>query len=329
MSSHKNPHDIFSRVDTTLTLPQVLELATNAYNLGGVQKSALILTGYQDCNIDLETAQGRFVVKIFSSEKTKQRITDVLAGYISCRTLGINVPILRKTADNHAYLEVPGVSHPLYLSVFEFFDGKPLTKTPATTEDIAAISGMIATVHKLQKPIPNYFDTMGIVRVAHEYKNKSDALSADEQAKIVPIINKFQRINLKTLPQSIIHGTPEKENILKSATGELCLLDLGCMDYNASVLDIATMIANFTLYVAEEKRVHIIRTIIDAYNVIRPVTPAELAVLPALIRAQYAAYIIGMSFRMRREHDMTKQTQTWLDRGWDGFRAYAAVRKIL
>lgn len=329
MSSHKNPHDIFSRVDTTLTLSQLLDLATNAYNLGGIQKSTPILTGYQDCNIDLETSHGRFVVKIFSSEKTKQRISDVLAGYISCRKLGINVPLLRETTAKQTYLELSGVAHPLYLSVFEYFEGKPLTKTPVTTEDLIAISGMIAKIHQLHKPIPNYYDTLGIISVAREYKNKSEALSSDEQTKIVPVINKFQRINLKALPQSIIHGTPEKENILKSAGGELCLLDLGCMDYNASVLDIAVFIANFTLYVSEEKRAHIIRTIIDAYNAIRPITPAEMTILPALIRAQYAAYIIGMSFRMRREHDMTKQTQTWLDRGWDGLRSYAAVRKIL
>lgn len=329
MSSHKNPHDIFSRVDTTLTLSQLLELTAKAFNLGAIQKSAPILTGYQDCNIDMYTSHGRFVVKIFSSEKTKQRIIDVLTGYVSCKKLGVNVPTLRETTNGHLYLETNGITHPLYLSVFEYFDGKPLTKTPVTTDDLAAISGMIGNIHKLQKPIPNYYDTLGIVSVAREYKNKSEALSPDEQAKIVPIINKFQRINLKAFPQSIIHGTPEKENVLKNAGGALCLLDLGCMDYNASVLDIAVLIANFTLYVTEEKRTHIIRTIIDAYSAIRPITPTELAALPVLVSTQYAAYIIGMSFHMRREHDMTKQTQTWLDRGWDGLNAYMLMKKIL
>lgn len=329
MSSHKNPHDIFSRVNTTLPLSEVLDLITKAYGLPGIQKSTPILTGYQDCNIDIETAGGRFAVKIFSSEKTKQRITDVLAGYTSCRKLDINVPILRETTDGRLYHELQGVTHPIYISVFNFFDGKPLTKTPATTGDLATISRWLASIHKLHKPVSRYYDTMGIVNAALEYKTKSDALSADEQAKIIPVIKKLLRINLSTLPQSVIHGTPEKENILKNAAGELCLLDFGCMDYNASVLDLAIMIANFTLYVPEEKRTLMIRTIIDAYNAERPITAAELTALPALIRAQYAAYIIGMSFRMRKEHDMTKQTQTWLDRGWDGLNSCAGMKKIL
>lgn len=327
MSSH-NIHDIFTRVDSTLPLAQVLKDTAKAFALGEIQKATPIVTGYQDCNIDLETSKGKFVVKIFASDKTKQRVTDVVTGYVKSKKAGIPVPALVEATDGSFLLETPGATHTSTICVFSYFEGKPLTKTPVTDEDLIALTKMTAVMHGMQKPITRYYDTMGIANIATEYKKKSEALSPDEQAKITPIVNKVTRLNLSTFPQSIIHGTLEKENVLKNSAGELCLLDLGCMDYNASVLDIATMLANFTLYISDEKRKHISQLIIDTYQQSRTLTPLELTALPALIRAQYAAYIIAMTYHMRKEHDMTKQTQTWLDRGWDGIKAYASVRKL-
>lgn len=328
MSSH-NIHDIFTRVDSTLPLTQILAKAARTFNLGAIKKTTPILTGYQDCNIDLETDKGRFVIKIFSADKTKQRITDVTGGYIKSKKAGIPVPILLETTDGGHLMEIAGANHPSYACAFAFFEGKPLTKTPVSDEDIVTLTRIMATMHRMQKPIHRYYDTMGIINIAAEYKKRSDALLPGEQTLIIPIINKIQRMNLSAFPQSIIHGTLEKENVLKNSSGELCLLDLGCVDYSASVLDIATFLANFTLYVTDEKRKHITRLVIDTYQAERPLTPSELTALPTLIRAQFAAYIIGMTYHMRRKHDMTKQTQTWLDRGWDGLKTYTNVRKLL
>ncbi|MCL4200084.1 phosphotransferase [Patescibacteria group bacterium] len=322
-------NDIFTRVDSVTALPQVLEQIAVAYGLGAIATSSPILTGYQDCNIDLSAANGRFIIKIFASDKTKERIDDVITGYTTLRKNGVPVPVIKTTLDGRTLWETPGNQHTSYACVFEYFEGKPFTKTQPTDHDIASLTTMLANIHNTKHLTPHYYDTMGIVNLPGEYKLKSGALSAEELSKISPVVSQFQRIPVATFPKTLIHGTPEKENVLKNANGELCLLDLGCMDYNAAILDIATLIANFALYVTEEKRKQFIHLILDTYNNTRQITPAERAALPSLIRAQYAAYVIAMTYHMRKNHDMTKQTQVWLDRGWDGLKAFTHVRKLV
>lgn len=322
-------NDIFSRVDSSVPLPQVLETVVRDFQLGPVEKFVPILTGYQDCNIDLHTSGGRFVVKLFSSEKTQERINDVIAGYISCQAAGVPIVPLKTSIHGAQRFEIPGKHHPSYGCVFEYIEGKPFTKTPVTDADLVAMSQALARIHTIRKTVRRYYDTMGIINAPHEYKLKQDALSSDEQSQIAPVISKLSRITFSGFHHGIIHGSMEKENILKNTNNEICILDLGCMDYAPTILDIATLIANMTLYTTDEKKRHIIHEIITAYTSNVSLDTTELTALPTLIRGQYAAYIIGMTHRMRKEHDMTKQTQTWLDRGWDGLKAYADIRKLL
>ncbi len=321
--------EIFSRVDSTQPLAQVLQMATHSFGLGDIQTYAPILTGYQDCNISLVTSSGRYVVKLFSKEKTKRRIDDVIWAYTTFAKHNVPVPVLCATPDNRYIMEIPGNIHPSFLCVFTYFAGKPLTRGPTTDTDLVTLTCAMATIHTMQHSIGRYYDTLGITNLTEEYKKKSDALSADERARIVPVISAFRKIHLSSLPQSIIHGTYEKENVLKNPDGNLCLLDFGCMDLTASVLDIATFIANFTLYLDTDKRSHVIRVILDTYQSVRPITPDERSALLPLIRSKYAAYAVVMSYHMRVEHDLTKQTQTWLDRGWDGLRTYEKMKRLV
>ncbi|HLD25323.1 MAG TPA: phosphotransferase [Patescibacteria group bacterium] len=308
--------DFFSRVDSRTPLPDLLKHVAERFELGTVNHYEPILTGYQECNIDLTTTNGRYVVKIFSKEKTKLRIDDIIWGYMHLKK-DIPLPVIKPTKDGHHVLEIPG---PSYLCVFDYFEGKPLTQTPITDADLSSLTLSLSSLHKNPKTIDHYYDTMGIVNVAREYALKKDALFPDEQSLIEPVITKLQRIKLSSFRQSIIHGSMEKENVLKNSAGELCILDLGCMDYNASILDIATFIANFTVYLNEEKRKNFTELILTTYQQSHPLTRDELTALPTLIRAQYVAYIIVMTHKMRKLHDMTKQTQTWLDRGWGGLK---------
>lgn len=321
--------DPLHRIDIALPIEEVVKKTALEFQLGDVLAFSVLSAGYQECNIDLRTASGRFVVKIFSREKTKHRIDDVMWGYSRFHKLGSLLPNPRTMKDGSYVLEIPGGTQPAFLAVFDFFAGKPLTQTPVTDTDIVVVTRAVATIHKSPKTIGRYYDTLAIMNLEAEYEKKSDTLFADEIALIKPVIAKLHKLKISSFRHSVIHGSVEKENVLKNAEGTLCLLDLGCMDYNASVLDIATFIANFSAYLTEEKRNNLIQLILAAYQQSIPLTLPELAALPTLIRAQCAAYIIGMTYHMRKDHDMSKQTQTWLDRGWDGLRAFEKVSRII
>lgn len=313
--------DIYSdRVDSLLSLPDALNLTAKTFELGAITHYEPILTGFQECNVDITTVNGRYVVKIFSKEKTKKRIEDVIWGYQTFKINGVPMPTIRPNSQGEYCMEFSGREKSSHLCVFDYVEGKPLTQTSVSDEDIQNLTRAMSRIHAVTKPIDRYYDTLGIVNIAHEYVLKKEVLFPDEQTIIEPVITKLKRIKLASFRQSIIHGTLEKENVLKNSSGELCLLDLGCMDYNASIVDIATFIANITVYLDAIKRNHVVDLILKTYQQTHTLSHDELTALPILIRAQYAAYIIVMTYKMRKLHDMTKQTQTWLDRGWGGLK---------
>jgi len=322
--------DPIHRIDTALPIDDVVKKAAIAFGLGDILTYSVIPTGYQEYNIDLTASSGKFIIKIFSHDKPRSRITDVIWGYTRLASLGVPLPTLKTIHDNGYIMEIPAVRQAAsFLCVFEYFTGKPMTQIAATDADLATLTRALITIHKTKKTIGRYYDTLGIANLEAEYEQKGDALFPDETALIKPVISKLHKIPVASFHQSIIHGSMEKENVLKNTGGSVCILDLGCMDYNASVFDIATYIANFSAYLPESKRINVTNVILTEYQKSLPLTPAELAALPALIRAQYAAYIVGMTHHMRKDHDMSKQTQTWLDRGWDGLRAYANVKSLI
>lgn len=321
--------DPLRRIDIALPIEEVVKKAAFEFRLGDVQTFSIIVTGYQECNIDLRASSGRFVIKIFSREKTKQRVDNVVWAYSRFHKLGVPLPMLKTTGSGSYVFAIPDGSQSTYLMVFEYFSGKPLTQTPVTDADLTAITRAIVSIHKSPKIIGRYYDTLGVMNLAEEYEKKSDAMFPDEIVLIKPVIAKLHKLKISSFRHSVIHGSVEKENVLKNTEGAICLLDLGCMDYNASVLDLATFIANFAAYLTDEKRTTLTRHVLTIYQQSIPLTPAELTALPTLIRAQCASYIIGMTYHMRKDHDMSKQTQTWLDRGWDGLRAFEKVSRII
>jgi Ser/Thr protein kinase RdoA (MazF antagonist) len=321
--------DSYSRVGSTLPLPTVIQQIVHIYALGDVTSIAAIPGGYQDYVVDVTTNQGRFIVKIFSKEKPTERIHDILWAHAAFTKADLPCVMPLHTTEKQSYIQIQDGNGALSASVFPFIAGKTLTRTPVTDTDLEVLTKTLITIHNTPHILHQYYNPLGIMNLPAEFAGKQQALTPDEVSLISPIIAKLHKLKLSSLPQSIIHGSMEKDNVIKDTTGTMHVLDFGSVDYNASVLDIATYVANFTLYVDPVRRIQIIHHILDTYQTSRTLTPPELSALLTLIRSQYAAYVVGMTYRMRKEHDMTKYTQTWLDRGWDGLRAYAGVKRIL
>lgn len=321
--------DSYSRVGSTLPLPTVIQQIVQTYALGNVMSIAAIPGGYQDYMADVTTSQGRFVIKIFSRKTPTERINDILWAHAAFTKADLPCLMPLPTKEKQSYVPIQDGNGTLHASIFPFITGKTLTRTPVTDTDLVTLTKTLITIHNTPHVLYPYYNPLSIVNLPAEYADKQQALTPDEVSLISPIIVKLHKLKLSSFPQSTIHGSMEKDNVIKDTVGTMYIGDFGSIDHVASILDIATFIANFTLYVDPVRRIHIIHHILNTYQTSRTLTSPELSALLTLIRSQYAAYVVGMTYRMRKEHDMTKYTQTWLDRGWDGLRTYAGVKRIL
>lgn len=299
---------LLSRIDILGTLEQLLARVATAYQLGSIQSYTIFDNGYQELNVLLITTTGRFVIKIFSKEKTLQRIRDNIWGYLTLQKNGILTPTLQKTRIGEYIFSTEGKLRTTYLCVMNYFYGSYLHAEDARSNDISTLAQYMAAIHSHTKRIHRYHDTMGLVNLVSQYNKFKSYLPPDLFALVEPVVKKFSSLPLQRFRHSIIHGTFEPENILKNKHGDLCLLDLGCMDYNASIIDIATFFANFTIDLSLDKRRKITNTFLQTYQSIRSLTSKELASLPSLVCSQYAVYIIRTNYYRVKLKDATQQT---------------------
>ncbi|MEK7544119.1 MAG: phosphotransferase [Patescibacteria group bacterium] len=316
------------RPDIKESLDDFLHDVANVFQLGTIKKFSRFPFGYQELNIKLETSQGIYAVKTFSREKPLSRVKENIQGYLEFPKLGIPMPKLLVTNNNETILITEGKHQKVYTCVMEYFEGKSFLQLPVTKRDVIQITKCMAYIHQSKLKPAHYYDTLGIVNFEYIYEKQVDTLSAQDNNEIKQTLKEFQRINLTKFHQSVIHGTLERENILKNSQGAYCILDLGCMDYNASIVDIATFLANFTIDMDGEETVEMIKESLTEYQKFHMLTADERLALPILIEAQYAILVMGMTHAMKMEHDDSKQTNRWLEFGKHGLKKFQGIHSL-
>lgn len=313
------------RPDIKGSLDDFLQHVSSVFQLGTIKKNLRFPLGYQELNIKLETSQGVYVVKTFSKEKPLSRIKENIQGYLEFSKLGVPMPKLRVTKDNESILIMKGKHQEVYSCVMEYFEGKSFLNLPVTKRDVMKITRFMASMHQSKFKPTHYYDTLGIVNFRHIYDQQAHVIPVQEKNEIKRTLEEFQQTNLAKFHQSVIHGTLERENVLKDAQGAYCILDLGCMDYNASIVDMATFLANFTIDMDEKATVQMIRDVVAEYQRLQALTADERLALPLLMKTQYAILVIGMMHALKTEQDDSKQTKHWLEFGKHGLKKFHEI----
>lgn len=313
------------RPDIRGSLDDFLQHVSYVFQLGTIRKFLRFPLGYQELNIKLETSQGVYVVKTFSKEKPLSRVKENIQGYLEFSKMGVPMPRLQVTKNHESILITKGKHQEVYSCVMEYFEGKSFLKLPITKRDVMKITRFMAYMHQSKLKPTHYYDTLGIVNFRHIYDQQAHILPVQEKNEIKRILEEFQQINLAKFRQSVIHGTLERENVLRDAQEAYCILDLGCMDYNASIVDMATFLANFTINMNGKETVQMIRDVVAEYQRLQALTTDERLALPLLIKTQYAILVIGMMHALRTERDDSKQTKHWLEFGKHGLKKFQEI----
>lgn len=313
------------RPDINGSLDNFLQHVSNVFQLGTIRKFLRFPLGYQELNIKLETSQGVYVVKTFSKEKPLSRVKDNVQGFIEFPKIGVPMPKLLTTKNNEFILISKGKHQEVYSCVMVYFEGKSFLKLPVRKPDLMKITKFMARIHQSKLKPMNYYDTLGIVNFQDVYVQQAHALPAQERNDIQRTLEEFRLIDLSKFRQSVIHGTLERENVLKDAQGTYCILDLGCMDYNASIVDMATFLANFTIDMDGKETIQTVRSVVAEYQKFHTLTADERLTLPLLMKIQYSILLIGMRHAIEIEHDDSKQTKHWLEFGKHGLKKFQEI----
>lgn len=317
-------HALLSRVDSELELFGLLQKVAADYDLGGLIAYDIIQIGYEELNVRVTTTRQTVVVKIFSKDKTYDVVHSYIRGWGEFSHIGIPVPKLLEHRDGPVY-EAQGKVNSLYLCVMEYFDGQSFTDLEPTEEDFRALTYYLARINTLSFKVTSSYDSWGTANLVREFEAKIHHLDYHDLHLIRPTVEAFRVVDFSLFRKCIIHGDLQRNNVLKNAIGEYCILDLGCMTFGIAAVDLAIFLALFCFNPERmETSSRISQVVINEYMRQHDLTQVELNAIPLLIEATYAAYLIASSYALS-VGDSSQQSQDWLSLSREALRQLRAT----
>jgi len=307
---HKDLILLLYRTNLSMPFNEFLQNVAASYpKIGNIISFQPIIEGYEDANILLLTTTGKFVIKIFFKGRSKGNVESYIRIVEEAQKIG--VPVAKLVAGVNGNLSYASKDKtPYYLT--DFFDGKDFKNVTPTIEDMLQVTKYLAKLNTLTFPVVDCYDSWGNKNLIAEYEKNKEKLSPAQNETLVPIVEDVRRLDFSKFSVSIIHGDMQRKHILKDAKGKYCLLDFGCAANGPKVIELSTFLAWFCLGLFDNwvNRREIVSRVLAQYASVHHLTKYELAALPVLTYASYAAYYLK-TCQLRREGDKSRETLEW------------------
>ena len=275
------------------------------YPIGAVTEIKEILEGYEDANFKLTTNQGCYFLKIFSKERNN--IRDYVHIINEANAIGVPTTKLIKTNDGRDLLQQGNV----FCFVADFFHGRNFYQTSPTANDILNTTKAIAQLNTLNFPVLEEYDSWGNKNFLIEYNKNGKKLNLDDQKLFNHVAQELQSLNYTDCKNGIIHGDMQRKHVLKNEKNEYCIIDYGCARNDYLVYELSTHLAWFCFDEENYSQWPSIEKIaIEEYQKIHQLPSQELLLLPPLIKAAYANYLL-QSQLLINSGDTSEQTRIW------------------
>lgn len=268
-------------VYTHLTKREASELAAD-YGLPKLVGVKPVPEGSVNTHYVLETAKGRFVVKIdeVKSELEVKRELDLL---LFLRKHGLPCPV--PLADNRGrhYRDWGGK----HLSVYKYIDGHTVAPAKLTLGQLENVGRVLADLHLIgktyKKGVENRF---GFERVSEIYNGVRTRLPPYLR-KIVRTLDEeveYLRNYLENkLPKGIIHGDLFSDNIMFKGEKVVAVLDFEAAGRGKFIFDLATAV-NALCFEDDRYSLERFQSLIGGYEALRTLSLAEWDAFPNELR---------------------------------------------
>jgi Ser/Thr protein kinase RdoA (MazF antagonist) len=271
----------------------------------GLEGSLTPLTSERDQNHRLDTAEGRFTLKLANPAEpaalTEFQTLALLR--VAHRAPDLPTPRIIATLDGRPVLPTPDGA----LRLLGWLSGTVLADLPRSAA-LAAATG--AALGRLDAVLADFHHPAADHRLLWDIRNAADLaplLSAlpDELApRITACLEHFRTATvpaLARLPRQVIHGDFNPHNLLADSTDPSRLagiLYFGDMALSHRVCDLAVA-ASYLIDPAEPANLLI--PLATAYHRVNPLTVAELRLLPELITARLVTTLTISAWRAARQ----------------------------
>lgn len=278
------------------------------YKLGRVISYKKIEIGYEDNNFILKASSGKYMVKVFGNYRDIAECRRYLSILEAAQLAGVSTPKLFRFKDVALYQY-----NSANLAVFRYIDGKnfyELGREPSSDE-ANEIVRQAAIINRIDYKPEFVFDDWAIINFLKQYKTSYPHLSVDERASLEPLKVEFEKLNLVSLPQALVHGDIITTNTMLDYMGKIFIIDFACANYVPRIIELAVLACNLLVTMPQD-------AILNKYEQYNILTPQERELFPLFVKLAHAMHVIGAVRERDIYGNMSKENDYWLKQGRAG-----------
>ncbi len=313
------PQKPTDRLSYSGDLKPVMQEICRAYSLGSLRNFSPVEIGYEDCNIFVETSEGKFLAKMFSKLRSADDVRRYAAIMQQVAESGVSHPELFQDQNKQTLSKVSGIP----LVVMRFIEGKTffeLNRAPDEHERKAVVEQAVKI--NLIKYHPSYlFDSWAITNIRAMYDKVARFIQPEDLKLVDRAIQKYEAIRTADLPQCFVHGDFTKTNVLKGNDGTIYILDFSVSNWYPRIQELAVIAANL-LYdtVPGHSLKRACEAVANDYGALAKLTDLERASLYPYALAGVAMEFMGAHQERYINGNDTKETDYWLTLGRTGLK---------
>lgn len=300
-----NPNKLFERINLGIPFEQYIgEIEKEYPNIGTIQKYSPILEGYEDVNFLLNTSNGKYVLKIFSKDRTEKNIKDYIKIIQEARKIGVQTLEIIPNNKNSFHL-----FNGSYSMITSFFEGKSFKFIKPSLDEIALVTENISWLNTLSFDVEESYDSWGSRNLIKEYE-KCKVQNELVRREIFPLIEFLKQQDFSQFSKGIIHGDMQRQHVLKNDRN-ICIIDYGCARKDFKIYEVSVFLAWFCLAQDSwDEREEILKKVIEKYTEVNKLTTSEIDNIKPLIAASYAAYYLKTT-ELIENGDHSQETTDW------------------
>jgi Ser/Thr protein kinase RdoA (MazF antagonist) len=299
---------------------KVTRLISQDFNLGNVVTSHVIPIGYEDYNLCLETDQGKYFVKVFSTLRTDADCKRNVRIVEKALDAGAQVPPLMRSSQGYLWMKsVNGTK--LRLCVMECIDGKDYFSAGSSPsiKDIRTIARQAALINTIDLRPAFIYDSWAIVNFPSEFKEKKQYLPAKDLKWIQPLFYQFKKANIKKLPHCFVHGDIIRTNVVKDKKGRNWIVDFSVANYYPRIQELAVLACDICFDPSSkrnsEKKLSIA---LEEYQKIIALSEHEHDMLPLFIKVAHAMHVLCGTYEREAKSNTTRENEYFIEKGRAG-----------
>ena len=201
-----------------------------------------------------------------------------------------------------------------------------MKRNPTTTElkEIIKIATMVNKIDYL--PVLTY-DSWALVNFTAELEKARKKLSKDDLKLLDKLQKEFELINIKSLPQSLVHGDLISTNIMKDKS-KIYFVDFSVANYYPRIVELAVLMSD-VMFDPKNKDsiITYYKLLTNEYQKHLKLTTEELEVLPLFIKVAHAMHYIQATIEKEIKKNKSQENEYWLKLGKKGLEQASKVWK--